>query len=307
MSKVSQKEFVSHFEKLNSENAVYVWGGNGEIITKELMDKLYAWYGSTKYNRDYYNKKLAEGKGRVGADCSGALYPLSKIDRTAKGYYNSCVSTGLIAAMPKDIVCLVFNKNLTHVGAYLGNGYTIEMKSSTANVYKEKLKPTRWYYFGIPDFVDYSTNLEDTLVDSNVLIKNYQKWLNDNFKTAIAEDGKYGPKTKEATVKALQTIYNQYYGAKIAVDGKYGPKTKEACPGYTAMKKNADAYAMVTYIVHMYLYKEGYNMNGIINTSKVSTVYSDYTKVVVMDYQGDTRGLVVDGLAGTATLYQMFK
>ena len=38
---VSQKEFKEYFENLYKQKAVYVWGANGQIITKELIDKLY--------------------------------------------------------------------------------------------------------------------------------------------------------------------------------------------------------------------------------------------------------------------------
>lgn len=279
---VSQKEFIEWFEELYAKGAIYLWGANGETITKELCDKLYNWYGSSTYNRTYYNSKLAEGKGKIGADCSGAFLKLSGTDRTASGYYNNCKKKGLIASLPTDMVCLVFNKNLTHIGAYLGNGYTIEMKNSQVNVHKEKLKRSRWYYYGIPSFVDYSVPLEkiETSISScDKIVSNYQKWLNDNL------DGK-----------------------NISVDGAYGPDTRGACPKWSVLKANAEAFSLITYIIHVYLYAVAkYDMKGIVNSTKVSTVYSDNTKSYVAKYQSNTRGLVVDGWAGSATLYQMFK
>jgi len=309
---VSQNQVVDWFEKLYATGAVYVWGANGDNITKTLMDKLYACYGSATYNKDYYNAKLAEGKGKIGADCSGAFFKLSGVDRTAKGYYKNCTKTGRIASIPKDKVCLVFNKNLTHVGCYLGNGYTIEMRSSKLNVYKEKLKTSRWYYFGLADFIDYSTpveTLETEIAAANVVICEYQKWVNSILDGSdINADGVWGPKTKKQTVRLLQHIFNTYYGTKLVEDGSYGPKTKKACPGYSVLKKNAEAFEMITYIVHVYLYAVcKYEMEGIINVTKVSKTYNDYTKLYVSEYQNDTRGLKVDGLAGPATLYQMFK
>ena len=309
---VSQKEFIAWFEELYEKDAIYLWGANGETITKELVDKLYGWYGSSTYNRTYYNSKLAEGKGKIGADCSGAFLKLSGVDRTASGYYSTCKKKGLIASLPTDMVCLVFNKNLTHIGAYLGNGYTIEMKNSQVNVHKEKLKRSRWYYYGIPSFVDYSVPLEkiETSISScDKIVSNYQKWLNDNLGGKnIAVDGAYGPDTKRQTVRMIQTIFNKYYGKNIEVDGAYGPDTKEACPKWSVLKANAEAFALITYIIHVYLYAVAkYDMQGIVNSTKVSTVYSDNTKSYVAKYQSNTRGLVVDGWGGSATLYQMFK
>lgn len=310
--KVTQTEVVKWFEELYAKGAIYVWGANGDTITKTLMDKLYACYGSSTYNKDYYNSKLAEGKGKIGADCSGALYKLSGVDRTAKGYYGACTNKGLIASMPKNKVCLVFNKNLTHVGCYLGNGTTIEMRSSKLNVYKESFKSSRWYYFGLADFIDYeagSAEIEKEVSASNVIITNYQKWVNGILTGSdIQEDGVWGPKTKVQTVRLLQHIFNKYYGANIKEDGEYGPKTKAACPSWAKMKANTEAFTMITYIIHVYLYAVcKYSMTNIINTTKVSTTYNENTKAYVSDYQNSTRGLKVDGYAGPATLYQMFK
>ncbi|MDE6492533.1 MAG: peptidoglycan-binding protein, partial [Lactobacillus sp.] len=317
-SMVTQQEFQNWFQKLYNENAVYLWGANGDIITKELTDSLYKTFASATYNRTYYTEKLNSGKGRIGADCSGAFCKISGYDTTAKGYYQRSINKGLIAALPRDKVCMVFNKNLTHIGAYVGNGITIEMKDSKTNVYKENLKTSRWYYYGIPDFVDYSGTIDEIkqqIAKDDVVTTDYQTWLNTQLKTmaptntaTIAVDGSYGPKTKQQTVRVLQAIYNKYYGADIVVDGSYGPKTKAACPGYSVMKKTPEAFAKITYIIHVYLYaKCDYEMSGIISNSKVSSVYTTNTSAYVSNYQNSTRGLKVDGCAGPATLYAMFK
>ena len=72
-------EVIAYFESLYQNKAVYLWGANGETITKELCDRLYRSYGSSSYNKAYYESKCKEGAGRIGADCSGAMYPLSLI------------------------------------------------------------------------------------------------------------------------------------------------------------------------------------------------------------------------------------
>lgn len=157
---VTQKQFKEHFRNLLNGKAVYVWGANGQIITKELVDELYNSYGSKTYNRAYYDNKLKEGAGRIGADCSGAFYPLSKGDKTARGYYETCTTKGNIKDMPKNIACMVFNANLTHVAAYMGDGTTIEMKSSAENVHKESFNEARWTYYGIPTWLDTATEVD---------------------------------------------------------------------------------------------------------------------------------------------------
>ena len=81
-------EVVSYFEKLYTNKAIYLWGANSEVITKELCDRLFKTYGSSTYNRQYYDNKLKEGEGRIEADCSGAMCPVSGFVTTAPGYYN---------------------------------------------------------------------------------------------------------------------------------------------------------------------------------------------------------------------------
>ena len=59
MAKKKDYEVVEWFEKLHKEKALYLWGANGEVINKSLIDKLYKTFKSTKYDYDYYyNWKL---------------------------------------------------------------------------------------------------------------------------------------------------------------------------------------------------------------------------------------------------------
>lgn len=182
-------EVISYFENLYDNKAIYLWGANGEIITKELCDRLFKIYGSSTYNRQYYDNKLKEGSGRIGADCSGAMYPVSGFDTTAQGYYNKCISKGNITSIPKDTACLVFKGKSTsainHIGFYLGNGYvqTIEMKSSKENCVRSKLETGGWKWYGIPNWIDYSSvpqNNISSLVKC-VDVSSYQGDINWNL------------------------------------------------------------------------------------------------------------------------------
>lgn len=55
-----------------------------------------------------------------------------------------------------------------------------------------------------------------------------QKTINSRYKTSIAVDGVYGPKTRSALIKGLQAELNKQFNKKLVVDGKWGPKTKTA-------------------------------------------------------------------------------
>ena len=293
---ISQKDFILHYEKLYASKAVYVWGANGQIITKELMDKLFKAYGSTKYNETYYKNKLKDGEGKIGADCSGSIYPLSKKDATAKGYYNACPIKGSLKEMPKDTACLIFNANFTHVGAYLGNGYTIEMMSSAKNCVKQKLNRARWTYYGIPLWLE----TPKEIVKYNVkIVKNIQKWCNDFCDAGLKVDGDFGPLTKAGLVKALQTVLNVCRGADLKIDGHFGSKTKAKC-------MLANSRPELTYIAQAMLYYKGYDMSFCIINDNFNAIYDANMKAVVTEYQTDTRGLKQDGECGPATFYQIF-
>lgn len=183
------KDVVSYFENLYANKAIYLWGANGEVITKELCDKLFKTYGSSTYNKQYYDNKFKEGARHIGADCSGAMCPVSGFDTTAQGYYNKCSTKGSITSIPKDTACLVFKGKSTsainHIGFYLGNGYvqTIEMKSSKDNCVKSKLETGGWKWYGIPNWIDYSSAPQNNISSlvKCVDVSSYQGDINWNL------------------------------------------------------------------------------------------------------------------------------
>lgn len=162
---ITQKQLKEHF--LGLSGAIYVWGANCKTITEEMINSLYDNYRTSTYDKAYYDGKLAEGKGKIGADCSGALYPLSGYDTTAAGYYNRCTKKGTIDSIPEDKVCLVFKVNsfgsINHVGCYTGDGYVSELASSKKNYQRKALSGNGWDKWGLPDFVDYETEEKDLL------------------------------------------------------------------------------------------------------------------------------------------------
>ena len=245
---------------------------------------------------------MKEGKGKIGADCSGSAFPLSGVDRTAKGYYNDCIKKGSIRSLPKNKPCFVFNSNFTHIGAYLGNGYTIEMRSSKLNVWKEKFDKSRWTYYGIPSFVEYDKVVSTSSTSTkDPIIGFIQKWLNTTFDLNITVDGVFGNETKKALCKGLQITINKNFGKSLKVDGLFGPATKKDFPSYTAITKSPTIIS----ILHAILYCKGYKANLVTSTAFITT-YTSATTKLVLEYQQDTRGLLLDGKAGVATFYSLF-
>ena len=64
----------------------------------------------------------------------------------------------------------------------------------------------------------------------------------------------YGPKTRTALIIGLQTELNKQFNKKLVVDGKWGPKTKNAT---VTIKKGASCN--ITWILQAALYMEGFN------------------------------------------------
>lgn len=309
---VTQQQFKDHYNSLYNNGAIYLWGANCEVITKELTDKLYKSYGSSTYTKAYYDDKYNSGKGKIGADCSGSIYPLSKADNTAKGYYNACNKRGSINNLPTGTACLVFNSGFTHVAAYMGDGTTIEMANSTKNCVKEKYNKSRWTYYGIPNWLETGTVAAQTTASTDTvnakptstntkseIIKNIQKWCNSYCNAGLSVDGAFGPKTKAGLCKALQHYLNIEYKANLSVDGSFGPKTKAAC-------KVAKSGTPLAYICQAMLYCKGYDMSHSISNNNLDGSIGRGTAATILKYQQDTKGLRQDGECGPATFYALF-
>ena len=228
---ILSKEVTKHFAHLFETGAKYVWGMNCEEITPESIEYAIKHHSSKTYPRSYYIAKLEEGYGHLGADCSGSFFPVSGFDTTAQGYYSRCKIKGNIKGIP-DRPCMVFvqgKKKIDHIGWYDGEGRVYEMRSSKLNCRHDKLD-SRWDYWGIPEFVDYTDQEEETcMIELNVLkkgskgeqVRSAQRLLKAlGYKTGTV-DGELGTKT-ETAVKKFQSKEG------LEVDGIIGKRTWEA-------------------------------------------------------------------------------
>lgn len=218
----TKSEIKKHFQSLVDGKAVYVWGGNCQTITKEMIDQLYKSYGNSQYNRTYYDGKLVEGKGRIGADCSGSFLPVSGYDTTANGYYTRCTKKGEIGTLPKSTPCMVFikqNGKMVHIGWYDGAGKVYEMRSSRQNVRYDELT-SRWTHWGMPEFVDYSEDESKQQEDEKIMVE-----LNELKKGS-----------KGSQVKTIQRLLNALGYSSGSVDGIFGAKTDTAVKSFQKKK-----------------------------------------------------------------------
>lgn len=211
-------EMKNHFQSLIDDRAVYVWGGNAEEITPEMIERLYKSYHSSRYNRAYYAGKLIEWRGRIGADCSGAFFPVSGYDTTAHGYYGRCTEKGTIGSLPRSTPCMVFIKQggrMVHIGWYDGAGKVYEMRSSKMNARHDALS-ARWTHWGKPDFVDYTQKEETFMIELKVIKK--------------------GDKGQQVKALQLLLIGSGYSCGKAGADGDFGKGTDAAVRAFQKAK-----------------------------------------------------------------------
>lgn len=109
-----------------------------------------------------------------------------------------------------------------------------------------------------------------------------------------AQDGIYGPKTKAALLKVLQSELNKQYGKGLAVDGIWGPKTKAAI-----VNVRKGAQGNITKCLQGALICNGYATNGF------DGIFGSGTESAVKKFQA-ARGLSADGIAGKQTFAKLF-
>lgn len=195
---ISAKGFETYLESIYRATAVYVWGADCEIGTKELLEKKIKQFGKEHY-KDLTVEKI---EGRICADCSGLFTPISGMNITAQSYYDRCSVKGSVKQIPKNKKCLLFRKEngkVVHVSGYLGNGYLIEMWDGCE---KRKFKESEWTYYGFPTWLEEQE--DELVVGGTVKIKNAIRVYNNAFN---AKNGK----------KALPYTYpsGTYYIFKI--------------------------------------------------------------------------------------------
>ncbi|MGG0718658.1 peptidoglycan-binding protein [Robertmurraya massiliosenegalensis] len=124
-------------------------------------------------------------------------------------------------------------------------------------------------------------------------IGKFQEWLNKVYKAGLVVDGIYGPKTKKAAIKALQTELNKQFNARLVVDGIWGPKTRAAVQ---SIRKGARGN--IVYILQGLLYCNGYDPKGF------DGIFGDDTASAVLALQ-KARKIAQDAIAGQNTFAEL--
>lgn len=124
----------------------YVYGSQGEVMTKTLLYTLTQRFGRSHYYFDGYSAEKWVGKECY--DCSGLIVwvlqqlGLIRADLTADGLYTMCEPVEKGKLEPGD---LVFYQNSSgyknHVGVYIGDGKVIHARGTAYGVVETELFP----------------------------------------------------------------------------------------------------------------------------------------------------------------------
>jgi len=171
----------------------YAWGAQGEILTREVLDRLVRTYGRERY---YFNGYSAENwLGKQVFDCSGLIVWAANTlgilqgDYTAEGLYYLC--DHVTDPIPGD---WCFNFYLTHVGIYIGNNQYLHAMGTAYGVVI-----TNQYTF--VRFGRYKGG-GSLATDWNEKNKEFVKYVQGIIGTEV--DGMAGPKTREAFDKYVK-------------------------------------------------------------------------------------------------------
>ena len=133
----------------------YIWGSTGYVLSKSKLDELIAQYP----NYVSYSKNSKAIGHRVWDCASLVRYAMKQVGismvsgATSQWKKTKWARKGTIDQLPKDQVACLYRWTgsvMQHTGIYLGNGYVIDARGSSAGVIKSKLSSYPWTHFGQP-------------------------------------------------------------------------------------------------------------------------------------------------------------
>lgn len=160
----SREEFIKNICAEVDHNSIYVWGGQGELLTQCTISKIESMEGGNKTNVNRILKHISDiymkgiSKARL-FDCSGLItYHLIKLgllyyDTTADGLYKKCVPISKKELMPGDMVFKVTDGKAVHVALYIGENKLVECVGRDEGVQYTTLSTKFNKYGRYPRFV----------------------------------------------------------------------------------------------------------------------------------------------------------
>lgn len=252
-------QLVDYMEKVYAAGWRYWYGTVGYKCTTDLFNR------KKKQYPDHYGASRASGykadikAGAMCADCVGVIKSFfwtggviggtSKYgsnncpDRSANGMFEMCKRYGSIGTIP-DVPGLVVWRN-GHIGVYVGNGYTIELRGFAYDCQKRKVSAGTWTHWGyLPDtmltYVEDGEDAEPIELGDRTLRKGMTGDDVRELQRALiglgyklpkyGADGDYGNETRDAVVLFQRD-------QDLDDDGVFGVKSYKAL--LVAMAKDA--------------------------------------------------------------------
>lgn len=285
----------------------YWRGGFGQKATEELYlqnrDRLGYGDFDTLY-KPTLGQKVHDCNGLIKGYCwtdgPDAFYKAGQYETNGCGdwsveeMYNRCSKNGTLSSrsVPMEKGVLVFSRNFSHMGVFDGSEFVIEARDVGLGVQKNRLADRSFYYWGMLEVcLDYS---QSTAVSFTEQVKAFQRFLNEKYNGGLTVDGRSGPATRAAAVKAMQTELNKL-GEKLTVDGGFGSLSQAAMSRHMISRILRGDRA---YIVQGLLYGAGYDPKGFDGSFNVGA------EAATKQYQSDY-GLEVDGKIGGQTFAKL--
>lgn len=330
MEKIKRQTMVDHAKKEVKNGSIYLWGGQGEKLSK-LTDAYIRSRETSEANaqrvirlRDarkskYPNLRAFDCSGLVGACLNENGNP--GFDTTANGYLNKCAEIKKSQLQAGDLVFEYSNGKSSHVGIYVGDGKVIEARGRDYGVVETDLDKRNWKKFGRPEFMYLDGDKEQDKPQEpskgwavSRLLKRISPLMKGddvkNLQTALiakgyscggtGTDGQFGDNTEKA-VRAFQKAEG------LRVDGIAGEDTVTALGG--TWKENSWTVSRLLKRVsplmkgddvrnlQKALIADGYSCGG----TGADGQFGDNTEAAVKKFQ-KARKLTVDGKAGKNTI-----
>lgn len=219
-------EFIAKLEKEVKNRSIYVWGGQGEKASEEIIERKESTAKNRKRALKLYNARKAKYKSMRVFDCSGLVCKLwgevgaqkKTFDTTANGLMkNYCDTIKKAALMPGDLVFRVYTSGADkgkayHVGVVVDfENNVIEAKGRDDGVVKRAFSASKnyWNAYGRPE-----------CMKAEIEAQEHKFVLSRNLKRTI-------PNMKGDDVRAVQTALVKA-GYIVDIDGAYGKGTAEA-------------------------------------------------------------------------------
>lgn len=231
----------------------YWWGTFGQVASAALLAQKRA-----QYPESYRGSQYAYQFGQRVHDCVGLIkgyrwsetpdsFPayVASQDVAVPGLYAQCSRRGPLSTIPDLSGVCVFMGAMGHVGVYVGGGKVVEAMGQDYGVVQTDLYARGWAYWGMPDWIDYSTQEEQqetpaepdpepapTVPQSKPVIVRVD--------LPLIRQGSFGAHVRNA--QQLLIGHGYYCGGKVingteVPDGDFGPSTDKAVRAFQALYK----------------------------------------------------------------------